>query len=114
MERVSAADVEEDSFAGVTVSRLSDPLGTEDLAINHYRLAPGESFSAGMHTHLDQEEVFYVVEGTATFETEAGEVDVAAGEAVRFAPGDYQTGRNDAENGDRVHVRQSTQAPSSM
>lgn len=98
MEKVSADDVEETSFAGVTVSRLSGPLSTDDLAINHYRLVPGESFSGGMHAHLDQGEVFYVVEGTATFETESGEIDVAAGEAVRFAPGDYQTGRNDAAN----------------
>jgi uncharacterized cupin superfamily protein len=50
-----------------------------------------------MHTHMDQEEVFYVVEGTATFETPDGETAVAAGEAVRFAPGDYQRGRNEGD-----------------
>ncbi|MFC4357451.1 cupin domain-containing protein [Halobium salinum] len=105
MEKVSVDDVEETNFAGVSVSRLSDPLGTEDLAINHYDLAPGDSFSAGMHTHLDQEELFYVISGTATFETRDGEVEVGAGEAIRFARGDYQSGRNDAEVGaDGEHV----------
>jgi len=82
---------------------LSDPLGTTDFAINHYSLDPGEEFSGGLHTHLDQEEVFYVVSGTATFEY-AGEplgetetVEVGPDEAVRFAPGEYQTGQNEGD-----------------
>jgi mannose-6-phosphate isomerase-like protein (cupin superfamily) len=108
MERVAADDVEETSFAGVSVTRLSEPLGTGELAINRYELAPGESFSAGMHTHLEQEELFYVIEGTATFETksaptaESETVEVGPDEAIRFAPGEYQTGRNDADSGEPV------------
>ena len=81
---------------------LARALGTEDVAINYYDLAPGEQFGFGYHRHPDQEEVFYVLEGTATFETEDGDVTVAADEAVRFAPGEWQLGRNDGD--DRVRA----------
>ncbi|MFC7071320.1 cupin domain-containing protein [Halobaculum lipolyticum] len=98
MEHVDIDDVDEGGFGnGVTMRPLADPLGAEDLAINHYRLEPGEGFSGGLHTHLDQEELFVVLSGTATFETMDDEVEVGAGEAIRFAPGEYQTGRNEGE-----------------
>jgi len=99
MEKVDIDDVEPEFFADQDVDRrgLTDPLSASDLALNYYRLEPGQSFSGGMHTHMDQEEVFYVVEGTATFETPDDEVAVGPDEAIRFAPGDYQTGRNDGD-----------------
>jgi uncharacterized cupin superfamily protein len=97
MEKVTTEEVETGDRPGTTVRGLSEELGTTDLAINHYRLDPGEAFSGGMHTHMDQEEVFYVVAGEATFETPDGEVSVGEGEAVRFAPGDYQRGRNEGD-----------------
>lgn len=74
--------------------RLGDALGTEHVAINRYRVAPGDGFPGGLHTHADQEEVFVVVTGAATFETLDGDVTVGAGEAARFAPGEFQTGEN--------------------
>lgn len=92
---------------------LTDPLNATDVAVSRYVLDPGERFSGSLHAHADQEEVFIVLEGTATFETTAGdgdgevagdqtsaasegatEVEVAAGEAIRFAPGEFQVGRN--------------------
>lgn len=92
---------------------ISRALGTTDFAMNYFELQPGESFSGGMHTHHDQEEVFYVQEGTATFETRAPqrgedrttgetaseerEVTVDEGEVIRFAPGDFQKGYNDSD-----------------
>ena len=76
---------------------LSSALDTESVALNYYELAPGDTFGFGYHRHPQQEEVFYVLEGTATFETEDGDVDVGAGEAVRFAPGEWQLGRNDGD-----------------
>jgi mannose-6-phosphate isomerase-like protein (cupin superfamily) len=98
MEKVSIDDVTPSAF-GSDVDRrgLSDPLGTSDVAINRYRLEPDERFSGGLHAHMDQEEVFVVVDGTATFETMDGEVTVESGEAIRFAPGEYQSGKNAAE-----------------
>ncbi|WP_255767590.1 cupin domain-containing protein [Haladaptatus halobius] len=46
------------------------------------------------HRHHEQEEVFYVIAGTATFETEDGDVVVDEGKLIRFAPGEWQQGMN--------------------
>jgi uncharacterized cupin superfamily protein len=98
MEKVSIGDVEPNAF-GSDIDRrgLSDPLETTDLALNRYRLDPGERFSGGMHAHMDQEEVFVIVEGEATFETMDGEVTVGEDEVIRFAPGEFQSGKNDSD-----------------
>ena len=112
MERTAIDKVEPAAFGGGVDRRsLTDALGATDLAVNHYRIPPGEGFPSGLHAHGDQEELFVVLDGEATFETlvprshagstadegggrEAATVTVAAGEAVRFAPGEYQSGRN--------------------
>jgi mannose-6-phosphate isomerase-like protein (cupin superfamily) len=73
---------------------LSEPLDTTGLAINYYELAPGESFAHSSHRHSNQEEVFYIQSGTATFETETGDVTVNAGEVLRIPPGTFQLGTN--------------------
>jgi len=113
MEKVDIDDVDSKFMGDENVDRrvLTDELDASDLAINYYRLEPGQSFSGGMHTHMDQEEVFYVVEGTATFETPEDEVDVGPDEAIRFAPGDYQTGRNETD-GDVVALALGAPTPS--
>ena len=97
MEKTRIEDV--DSWMGpAAVKRpLSKALGAENVALNYYELAPGETFGFGYHRHPDPEELFYVVEGVATFETEDGDVTVDAGEAIRFAPGEWQWGRNDSD-----------------
>lgn len=98
MEHVSVDDVEPEPADGGSERRsLTDPLSTEHVAINRYTLEPGERFSGSVHAHMDQEEVFLVLAGEATFETCEGEVDVDSGEAIRFAPGEFQSGRNDGE-----------------
>lgn len=80
---------------------VSDALGAEHVAVNYFRLDPGEEFSPGLHAHRDQEEVFYIQSGTATFVCGADRetVTVDAGEMIRFAPGEFQTGQvpEDAE-----------------
>jgi mannose-6-phosphate isomerase-like protein (cupin superfamily) len=98
MEKISIEDVEPGAF-GRDIDRrgLSEPLDTGNVAVNRYRLEPDERFSGGLHAHMDQEEVFIVIEGEATFETMDGEVSVAAGEAIRFAPGEFQSGKNAGE-----------------
>lgn len=98
MQHVTLDEVEPNSFGGDVDRRgLTEPLGTSDLAINRYRLEPGERFSGGLHAHMDQEEVFVVIDGEATFETPDEEVSVGAGEAIRFAPGEFQSGKNDSD-----------------
>jgi len=97
MDHVSRDDVE-DRMGPADVKRpVSRALDATDLALNYYELAPGDSFGFGYHRHPDQEEVFYLMEGTVTFETEEGEVTVTAGEAVRFAPGEWQLGTNEGD-----------------
>jgi uncharacterized cupin superfamily protein len=88
------------TFSSDDVAResLSEALATSDVAINRYRPPPGDGLPSGLHSHLDQEEAFVVLEGTLTFETLTEPVVVDAGEAVRFAPGEYQTGRNDGDS----------------
>lgn len=95
MKHVSLADVDRDALTdGVGRVRLSDHVATTDLALNHYCIAPGEGLPSGLHAHWDQEEVFLVVDGEATFETMDSHVSVGAGEAVRFAPKTFQSGWN--------------------
>ena len=97
MERTDVDDLENRARTASITKRLTEPLGLEEMALNYYELEPGDSFSGGMHTHTNQEEAFYVLEGTATFETVDGTREVGPGEAVRFAPGEYQEGRNEGD-----------------
>lgn len=105
MERVAIADADARNLGDDSrVASLSDALRAEHVALNHYRLGPGDGFPSGLHAHTDQEEVFVVLDGTATFETcpspvggDSGatrEFTVGAGECVRFAPMEFQSGRN--------------------
>ncbi|THE64537.1 cupin domain-containing protein [Salinadaptatus halalkaliphilus] len=97
MEQVRLSDVDTWMSPARNKRSLSNALGAENLAMNHYVLDPGESFGFGYHRHGDQEEIFYVLEGTATFETETGDVAVSEQEAIRFAPGEWQRGRNETD-----------------
>ncbi|MFC7228471.1 cupin domain-containing protein [Salinirubellus salinus] len=94
MEHARIEDI--DSWMGPATGKrsLTKALGATDVALNHYVLEPGESFAFGYHEHEGQEEIFYVMTGEATFETEDGDVSVGAGEAVRFGPGEFQQGWN--------------------
>ena len=76
---------------------LSDVLGTNELAINYYELATGQRFGFDVHRHMDQEEVFYIQQGTVTFQLADGEVVVGPREVIRFAPGEFQLGVNHAD-----------------
>ncbi|MFT4890439.1 MAG: putative cupin superfamily protein [Halobacteriales archaeon] len=109
MEKTAVDEVDpKDIGREIDARALTDALGTTDVAINHYRIPPDEGFPSGLHAHLDQEEVFVVLDGVATFLTLAGTVTVEAGEVIRFAPGEFQTGRN---HGDDVLVALALGAP---
>jgi len=97
MEQVSLSEIDQWMSPARSKRSLSNALEAEHLAVNHYILEPGETFGFGYHRHADQEELFYVLEGTATFETEEGDVTVSAEEAIRFAPGEWQLGRNETD-----------------
>ncbi|RQG94425.1 cupin [Natrarchaeobius chitinivorans] len=112
MERVSIDDLEAEPVdPDVHTDRrdVAEPLNADHVAITRYVLEPGERFSASIHAHVDQEEVFLVLEGEATFAVRSGadgsegadsdrrELVVGDNEAIRFAPGEFQSGWNDAE-----------------
>ena len=102
MEHVSLDDLENRPMTADITKRATDPLSLENMALNYYELAPGDEFSAGLHTHMEQEEIFLILEGTATFETLDETIEVGPDEAIRFAPGEYQQGKNEGE--DRVRA----------
>lgn len=108
MEHVSIDEIEAvPHFLGANshrkpLARAVDGMG---FACTYFELDPGESFSGGLHTHTDQEELFVVLEGTATFETADGPgaeretVTVGPHEAVHFeAEGPFQQGRNETDS----------------
>ena len=97
MKQVSLDEISSWMSPARSKRSLSNALGAEHLAMHHYVLDPGESFGFGYHRHADQEEIFYVLEGTVTFETESGDVTVGAGEAIRFASGEWQQGHNETD-----------------
>ncbi|MFB6111155.1 MAG: cupin domain-containing protein [Halobacteriaceae archaeon] len=97
MERVRLDD-QDNRMGPATVSTpLTDILGLTDAAVNYYELASGDSFAFGFHAHEEQEEVFYIQEGTVTFRTVGGSVEVGPREVVRFGPGEYQRGVNEGD-----------------
>ncbi len=100
MERVTVDDADDRMSPADTKRKLGDALGATDMALNYYELDPGDSLGFGYHRHSEQEEVFFIAEGTVTFETEDGEIEATAGECVRFEPGEWQLGTN--EDDERV------------
>jgi quercetin dioxygenase-like cupin family protein len=97
MQQVRIDDIDSRMGPASVKRPLSRELDAEHVAINYYELEPGETFGFGYHRHPEQEEIFYVLDGVGTFETEAGDIEVRAGEAIRFEPGEWQLGRNDQE-----------------
>jgi uncharacterized cupin superfamily protein len=108
MEKTDVTEATRYLGTASTVRSLTEALDTSDVAINYHELAPGDALSTGLHTHLDQEEVFYVVSGAVTFEKAHDRVTLARDEAIRFAPGEYQHGFN---GGDRPAVVLAIGAP---
>jgi len=97
MRKIAVTDVDRVPNPASVRRPLANALGAEHVAVNYYELEPGESFAFGYHYHEDQEEVFYVISGTATFETAEDDVEVGAGEVLYVAPGEFQQGFNRGE-----------------
>ena len=95
MRKVEADDALAAPSDGIDRRALGDALGMTDVALNRYVVPAGERVS-GLHAHADQEEVFVVLDGTMTFERLDGTVSVGKRHAVRFAPGEFQSAKNDS------------------
>ena len=84
------------------VSRAVEGMG---FAMVFFELRPGEAFSGAPHKHLNQEEIFYVYEGTATWTikegpgAEAETVTVGPNELIHFHEDDvFQQGANESDD----------------
>ncbi|MGQ4554503.1 cupin domain-containing protein [Halobellus sp. GM3] len=97
MDKIRIDDVDGEIDSATVKRPLTDAISAANVALNYYELAPGDSFAYGYHMHENQEEIFVVQDGRVTFETEEGDIDVGAGEVIRFAPGEYQQGTNTGE-----------------
>ncbi len=77
-------------FVHVTEGRekraLGDVFGLQRFGVNLTRLAPGAS-SALRHSHSQQDELVYVLEGEPTLITDAGEQRLGPGDCAGFRAG---------------------------
>jgi uncharacterized cupin superfamily protein len=91
---VTATDVEPTPDRPASHRALSGPAGLESVAINRFEADPGEQLPLAYHYHDDQEEAFYVIEGTLAVETPDGTYAVEAGELFAVDPGSPQRAYN--------------------
>jgi uncharacterized cupin superfamily protein len=73
-------------MAGREKRPLGDPFGLVNFGVNLTRLVPG-GVSALRHAHSKQDEFVYVLSGTATLCTDAGEVTLTPGMCAGFRAG---------------------------
>jgi mannose-6-phosphate isomerase-like protein (cupin superfamily) len=74
------------------------------MAVNRFSAAPGEQLPLAYHYHDEQEELFYVVEGTLAVETPDEEYAVPAGSFFAVEPGSPQRAFNPTDADGRVTV----------
>jgi mannose-6-phosphate isomerase-like protein (cupin superfamily) len=77
-----------------TCRKLADPAGLDELALNHFRAAPGEQVPLAYHYHETQQEVFYVLSGMLVVETPDEQYTVEADELLAVDPGSPQRAHN--------------------
>ena len=76
-----------DRVAGREKRVVGDVFGLTNFGVNLTRLAPG-SASSLRHGHAKQDELVYVLEGTPTLITNAGETPLEPGMCAGFKAGD--------------------------
>jgi uncharacterized cupin superfamily protein len=79
-------------------------LGVESFGINMVELRPGGSIREHDETERDQEEVFFVVEGSPTLVVDGVDHPLRAGSFARLDPEPQRTVRNDADGVARVLI----------
>lgn len=96
------ADEVDDAYAGSDVPgefrSLKEALGSEQIALTLIRVPPRADFEQGTgHRHEQLEEVYIVTRGTLTMRFDDEIERVAAGSAVRVAPGTIRSHRNEGD-----------------
>lgn len=68
-------------------SEVTSPFknGEGELSVSFYTLLPGKS-NYPYHQHTGNEEVFYIISGTATLKTPEGDVEVTEGDVIVMPP----------------------------
>lgn len=59
--------------------------GEGKLSVNFYTLQPGKS-NYPYHQHTGNEEVFYIISGSATLKTPKGDIDIFEGDVIVMPP----------------------------
>ena len=62
--------------------------GDGKLSVNFYSLLPGKS-NYPYHQHTGNEEVFYIISGTASLTTPKGDIEVSAGDVIVMPPNEH-------------------------
>jgi len=97
---IVAADDVDDHYAGTSVPgefrRLTEALGSEQLAVTLIRVPPHSDFEQGTgHFHDEIEEVYVIARGTLTMRLGDDVRTVSAGSVVRVAPTTPRSHRNE-------------------
>lgn len=90
--------------------RLTDPAGLSNVAVNRYRATPGQQLPLAYHSHDEQEEAFFVVDGTMHVETPEETYEVPAGSLFAADPDSPHRAYN-ADDADRDLVVLAIGAP---
>lgn len=120
MEKVHIDDLERYMGAASEWRPVDGALGAENLSLGYYELEPDDEFLfGGIYRYEKREEVFYVQQGSITFETEDRTVEAVSGDVVRFAPDEWKGGTNTGteravmlqlgapqERGERTYLRE--------
>lgn len=96
---IAVADECSDSYEGSDVPgefrRLTEALESEQVAMTLIRIPPHSDFEQGTgHRHEETEEIYLVTRGRLTMRFDDQIEEVAAGSAVRVAPGTTRSHRN--------------------
>lgn len=70
--------------------KLGGPAGLANMAVNRFRAEPGEEIPLAYHYHDEQEEAFYVLDGTLSVETPEGTYEVEPDHLFAVDPGSPQ------------------------
>jgi mannose-6-phosphate isomerase-like protein (cupin superfamily) len=87
-----------------TLRRLSQPAGLENVAINRFEADPGEQLPLAYHYHDEQEEAFYVLEGTLFVETPEDTYEVPEDHLLAVDPESPQRAYNPEDADEHLSV----------
>lgn len=88
-------DLEPESDRPSEMRYVSEAAGLDHIGLRTYRVEPGQEVPlSGLHYHDEQEEAFYVVEGTLAVETPGETYSVEEGQFFLAEPGSAHRAHN--------------------